>query len=159
MSDLELDLSITPRIFFAEQFSSKKKAIEVLASILAEQSDLNIADILEALMNRERLGSTAIGSGIAIPHGRITQLDQAMGALIIIENGLDLSAPDNQPVDILFGMLVPEKCCDQHLSLLKDIASIATQKEALELFRKEKSGDTIFRWIINNHPQIGDTLK
>jgi len=159
MSENFFDLETSPRILFAESFSSKKKAIEALASVLAEQSEYGISDILEAFMNRERLGSTAIGNGIAIPHGRIDGLNEAMGVLIILENGLDLQAPDQQDVDIFFGLILPEECCNQHLLLLKDIASVASQDEALEMLRSEKSIETIHQWLSKDNPQLGVVLK
>jgi len=158
MSEQDFDLSSTPRIFFATEFSSKKKAIETLASILAEQSDFSITDIIEAFMNRERLGSTAIGNGIAIPHGRIDGIENTMGALLISQVGLDLQAPDQQPVDIFFGLILPQECCDQHLTLLKDIATIASVPDALEMLRTEKSIKNIFNWISNNNHQLGEIL-
>ncbi len=158
MPDDELNLETVPRIFFVDSFSSKKKAVETLASILSEQSEHSINDILEAFMNRERLGSTAIGNGVAIPHGRLENCPEAMGAIIILENGIDFNANDDKPVDILFGLLVPEDCCEQHLSLLQGIASIASVPDALIRLRTEKSIDSLQQWIFNNNPLLGETL-
>ncbi len=159
MADLELALDTVPRIFFAEGFSSKKKALQTLASILAEQSDLALCDILEAFMNRERLGSTAIGNGIAIPHGRMENFSEAMGAIIIIENGIDFEAKDGAVVDVLFGLLVPDECCEQHLTLLQSIASIAVVPKALEMLKTEKSAEKIYQWIASNNQLLGDILR
>jgi PTS system nitrogen regulatory IIA component len=159
MTEQQFDFSTTPRIFFAKEFSSKKKAIETLASILAEQSEHSLIDILEAFMNRERLGSTAIGNGIAIPHGRIEGLEKALGVLLIIENGLDIETSDQIPVDILFGLILPEECCDQHLSLLKEIASVASVAKNLEMIRQQKSITKIYQWLRDNNPKLGEILE
>ena len=109
-------------------------------------------------MNRERLGSTAIGNNIAIPHGRIQNLPRAMGAVIILENGIDFDAKDKAPVEIIFGLLIPEESSEQHLSLLQAIASIASVNEAINRLKTEKSPEKLYQWIVNHNQLLGDVL-
>jgi PTS system nitrogen regulatory IIA component len=105
--------------------ASKKKALEALCTLLGRSADsLNDAQIFDSLVARERLGSTGLGHGIAIPHGRLAQLDTTVGALLVLETGIDFDAPDRQPVNILFGLLVPEACNDAHLQILAGLAAM-----------------------------------
>lgn len=79
-------------------------------------------DILDALIGRERLGSTALGHGIALPHGRIAGLEQPVAAMITLAHGIEFDAPDEEPVDIVVALLVPEDSADQHLEILSLMA-------------------------------------
>ncbi len=79
-------------------------------------------DILDALVSRERLGSTALGQGIAVPHGRLTELERPVAAMITLANGIEFDAPDEEPVDIIFALLVPEDSTDEHLRILSAMA-------------------------------------
>jgi len=113
---------------------SKKRAIQTLSELLApsiipesddeededSQSDM---DIFDALITRERLGSTALGHGIALPHSRLANIEEPIAALITLSSGIDYEAPDDQPVDLLVGLLVPEKCNDEHLQILAAMAT------------------------------------
>lgn len=114
---------------------SKKRALQTLAELLAPsvcealegesspedpvQSDM---DIFDALITRERLGSTALGHGIALPHSRLANIDEPIAAMITLSEGVDCEAPDDQPVDVLVGLLVPTHCNDEHLKILAALA-------------------------------------
>lgn len=105
--------------------ASKKKALEALCGLLKRSAvDLDETLIFDSLVARERLGSTGLGHGIAIPHGRLATLDRTAGALLVLESGIDFDAPDGQPVNILFGLLVPEACNDEHLRILAGLAAM-----------------------------------
>lgn len=105
--------------------ASKKKALEALSSLLGRSAEaLDETQIFDSLVARERLGSTGLGYGIAIPHGRVSELQQTAGALLVLEEGIDFDAPDGQPVNILFGLLVPEACNDAHLQILAGLAAM-----------------------------------
>lgn len=110
--------------------ASKKRLLEKLAALISENSDdLNSDYLFEQLLSRERLGSTGIGSGIAIPHCRCKALDRTLGALITLESPIDFDAIDNQPVDVVFAMLVPENAENTHLQTLASLAE-SLQKPA-----------------------------
>ena len=105
-------------------FTSKKKLFEHAADLFARIHSLKSADIFSSLFERERLGSTALGCGIAIPHGRIKGLKQACGAFYRLQTPLEFDAPDNQPVSICFVLLVPQDANEQHLQILGELAQL-----------------------------------
>ena len=105
-------------------FTSKKKLFEHAADLFAQTYGLKASDIFTSLFERERLGSTALGHGIAIPHGRIKGLKDACGAFYRLENPLEFDAPDNQPVSLCFILLVPKDANEQHLQILGELAQL-----------------------------------
>jgi len=105
-------------------FTSKKKLFEHAADLFAQTYGLKTSDIFTSLFERERLGSTALGHGIAIPHGRIKGLKDACGAFYRLENPLEFDAPDNQPVSLCFILLVPKDANEQHLQILGELAQL-----------------------------------
>ena len=115
-------LSPTHTLVNAE-VSSKKKLLEFLAGLVAESiSDSSADEIYERLLGRERLGSTGIGEGIAIPHCRLPQCEQAFGVLLRLAEPIDFDAIDGKPVDLVFALLVPEEATEEHLQVLAMLA-------------------------------------
>lgn len=114
------------------QVSSKKKVLEYLGSFIADHiSESSADDIYERLLNRERIGSTGIGEGIAIPHCRLKQCEKTFGVLLHLEKPIDFDSIDQQPVDLIFALLVPEEATDEHLQTL----SMLAQKLSLPDYR------------------------
>ena len=105
-------------------FTSKKKLFEHAADLFARIHGLKSSDIFTSLFERERLGSTALGCGIAIPHGRIKGLKNACGVFYRLQTPLEFDAPDNQPVSICFVLLVPQDANEQHLQILGELAQL-----------------------------------
>jgi len=105
-------------------FTSKKKLFEHAAELFAQTHALKASDIFTSLFERERLGSTALGHGIAIPHGRIKGLKDACGAFYRLKSPLEFDAPDNQPVTLCFILLVPKDANEQHLQILGELAQL-----------------------------------
>jgi len=105
-------------------FTSKKKLFEHAAELFAKIHGLKASDIFTSLFERERLGSTALGYGIAIPHGRIKGLKDASGALYRLKTPLEFDAPDNQPVSLCFILLVPKDANERHLQILGELAQL-----------------------------------
>ena len=105
-------------------FSSKKKLFEHAAELFAQTHALKASDVFTSLFERERLGSTALGYGIAIPHGRIKGLKDACGALYRLKVPLEFDAPDNQPVSLCFVLLVPQDANERHLQILGELAQL-----------------------------------
>jgi len=104
--------------------SSKKRALELLAELLAKESaDADSFGIFQHLTEREKLGSTSLGHGVAIPHARTSSHDKAIGAFIKLEHGIDFDSPDDEPTDLLFALMVPEHYTDEHLEILSGLAS------------------------------------
>lgn len=110
-------------------FTSKKKLFEHAAELFAQTHGLKPTDIFTSLFERERLGSTALGYGIAIPHGRIKDLKDACGAFYRLRTPLEFDAPDNLPVTLCFILLVPKDANEQHLQILGELAQMFGDEE------------------------------
>jgi PTS system nitrogen regulatory IIA component len=105
--------------------ASKKRALEEMGKLLASvEPEITPEQVFDHLLERERLGSTGLGHGVALPHARIKGLNQACGAFIQLENGIDYDAIDGAPVDLIFGLLVPYDATQEHLQLLATLASL-----------------------------------
>ncbi|WP_370248812.1 PTS sugar transporter subunit IIA, partial [Thalassolituus sp.] len=110
--------------------SSKKKLLEQLSALVAEEiSDASADDIYERLLARERMGSTGIGEGIAIPHCRLMHCERALGILLRLQTPIDSDALEGRPVDLGFALLVPDDATDEHRQILATLASNFNQEE------------------------------
>lgn len=117
-----LDL-LAPTRVLASTTTSKKRLLETLATLLSDgQGGALEGSLFEGLCARERLGSTGLGHGVAIPHGRVAGLGSAIGAFVRLAEPVDFGAPDGQPVDLVFALAVPEHFTHQHLVLLSELA-------------------------------------
>jgi PTS system nitrogen regulatory IIA component len=126
--------------------SSKKRSLEVLASLIAEGSDnINADELFQQLVARERLGSTGIGEGIAIPHCRFKTSGATIGALMTLAKPIDFDSVDSRPVDIIFAMLVPENAESQHLQTLAMLAERLQDSRFVEALRRAETGAELFR--------------
>lgn len=109
--------------------SSKKRALELISDLIASNgTDLQCRNVLELLLAREKLGSTALGHGVALPHGRCAGLSEAIVVFLKLSSGVDFDAPDEQPVDLFVGLLVPEECNESHLQILAQLAELFSQE-------------------------------
>lgn len=130
------------------EFNSKKRVLELLSNLMAGNNPtLDPKLFFEALMERERLGTTSMGNGIAIPHGRIENLDHIRGGFIQLKEGINFDSPDNQPVDLVFGLLVPESATQEHLQLLGHIAQFFNNPENCAALRAAKDNTTILKLL------------
>lgn len=103
--------------------TSKKRALEEIAKLLAQGApSVSHVDILNSLANREKLGSTGLGHGVAIPHGRMGGISGSVGAFVRLKHPVDYETHDGQPVDLVFGLLVPQNATGEHLQHLAAIA-------------------------------------
>ncbi|MGD8909175.1 MAG: PTS IIA-like nitrogen regulatory protein PtsN [Chromatiales bacterium] len=128
--------------------ASKKRVLEQLGLRLAESvPELTQDLVFDALLERERLGSTGLGKGIALPHARMAQVDQAMGAFIKLTKGIDFDAIDGEPVDLAFAMLVPQEATDEHLQLLSTLARIFSDERFCTELRQAESDHHLFLLI------------
>ena len=120
---LVTDLLTTDRIYLDVNVRSKKKLLEYLSEVLARgEGDQQVRSIFDSLCARERLGSTALGEGVAIPHGRVSEGDTVECAFVRLKRPMEFDAPDDQPVDLLFTLSIPDDYTDEHLKLLAQIA-------------------------------------
>lgn len=139
------------RVVVCDDITSKKRLLEYLGELLASSSSaVSGQDIYEALLSRERLGSTGLGRGVAIPHGRMAGLDHPVCAFIRIRKPVDFDAADGQPVDLVFSLLVPEDSTEEHLQVLSTIAEIFSNKRICAILRECDDGacllDHLFDW-------------
>ncbi|MCK9284531.1 MAG: PTS IIA-like nitrogen regulatory protein PtsN [Rhodocyclaceae bacterium] len=108
--------------------SSKKRVFEQAGLLFENHHGIARAVVYDALFDREKLGSTGLGQGIAIPHGRIKGIKDALGAFIRLAAPVPFDAPDGQPVDTLFVLLVPAAANERHLQLLSELAQMFSDK-------------------------------
>ncbi|MFP5344958.1 MAG: PTS sugar transporter subunit IIA [Gammaproteobacteria bacterium] len=142
---------LTPaRIADGARAGSKKRALEMLSELLTHGTDLTPGEAYESLLARERLGGTGLGHGVAIPHGRLKHAGPMLGAFVHLLKAVDYDAPDKQPVDLLFALLVPEQSSEEHLQALALLAEMLRDKMLREELRQAKSGAELFdlltRW-------------
>jgi nitrogen PTS system EIIA component len=124
--------------------TSKKQALQELSAQAARLSGVEEAAIFEALLQRERLGSTGIGEGLAIPHGKLPGLAKLFGLVARLEKPIDFEALDGQPVDILFLLLAPEGAGADHLKALARAARVLRQPGAMERIRAARDAAALY---------------
>ncbi len=134
------DLLTQDRIGCDVAVSSKKRGLEVLSELVAgEAAGLNAGAIFNKLISREKLGSTGLGKGVALPHARVEGSDTATAAFIKLPEGIDFDAFDRQPVDLLFALVVPEHFTDEHLQILARLAEMFSDPEFCNRLREADS--------------------
>ncbi|MFW8592197.1 PTS IIA-like nitrogen regulatory protein PtsN [Glaciecola sp. 2405UD65-10] len=123
---------------------SKKRIFEKISEIAVLQSpELDQVEVLSSLLGREKMGSTGIGNGIAIPHGRIKGLSHMIAVILTTNSPIDFDAIDSQAVDIFFAILVPEEQTSQHLEALSGIAKKLSNKDIVKAIRKAENKNEI----------------
>ena len=140
LSDLIRPDSVIPAL----KANSKKQAIQELAAKGAELSGLEERQIFETLLLREKLGSTGVGGGIAIPHGKLPGLKQIHGVFARLSRPIDFEAVDDQPVDLLFLLLAPENAGAEHLKALARSARILREPGAASMLRASADRDALY---------------
>jgi len=124
--------------------TSKKQALQELARRAAAITGLHERAIFDVLMERERLGTTGVGNGIAIPHGKPASLEKLYGLFARLENPVDFQAIDEQPVDLIFLLLAPESAGADHLKALARVSRLLRDKSSCEKLRGTDTGDGIY---------------
>lgn len=136
-------------IFPKLKASSKKQLLQELGNIAKNRIGRPVFEIANVLMERERLGSTGVGHGVAIPHGRFAELDQICGIFAKLDKPINYDALDDQPVDLVFLLLVPEEAGADHLKALAKISRVLRNQSVCEKLRGTDSGDAIYA-ILNS---------
>ena len=139
---------VVDRICSGVDVTSKKRLLQALAELLA-QGDGALAKeaIFERLTERERLGSTGLGHGIALPHSRMREVGEARSAFIQLRQGIDYDAIDNQPVDLALALLVPENANETHLQLLSALAAMFSDERLRRELRSAASAQEILTLV------------
>ena len=114
------------------QVSSKKRLFEQVGLLFENNHGIGRSLVFDSLFARERLGSTGLGQGVAIPHGRIKGLKDALGAFVRLAQAVPFDAPDAKPVQLLFVLLVPEQATEKHLQILSELAQMFSDRALRE---------------------------
>ncbi|MCN4144102.1 MAG: PTS IIA-like nitrogen regulatory protein PtsN [Thiohalomonas sp.] len=129
---------------------SKKKVLESISHIVNDNyPELSTNKVFETLINRERLGSTGIGHGVALPHGRLSECTDTIGIFISLSTGVDYDAIDKEPVKLLFALLVPEHSTEEHLQILAKLAEFFRNKENRQILNNASSPESVYNILIN----------
>lgn len=144
------DILTTDRIFTQITGSSKKRILQDASDLIAESNEELIADeVFDRLIAREKLGSTGFGNGVAIPHCRLMNCSDVVGAFIRLDSPVGFDSVDRKPVDLLFVLLVPEQANDTHLNILSILAEKFSDASFLKALRSASSPEKIRHLLIN----------
>ena len=138
------DLLAPDAVLASLKAQTKKQLLQELASRAHLQTRLPEKRIFETLIERERLGTTGVGSGIAIPHGRMAGVTAITGVFARLENGIDYEAVDSQPVDLVFMLLAPENAGADHLKALARVSRLLRNQATCEKLRAAKSAEALY---------------
>ena len=164
---MNLETLLNPNaVSINSEIKSKKRALEVLAEILADNAiivnqqdateehdteEINALEIFQALIEREKLGSTGMGRGVAIPHTRTRLTRHAIGAFVKLTEGIDFDSPDHQKTDLIFALMVPEHYTDEHLKILSYLATLFSDETFCEQIRSSESNKEIYNHKRRQH--------
>jgi nitrogen PTS system EIIA component len=132
---------------------SKKHALQELSSAAARITGVPERDIFDVLLQRERLGSTGVGQGVAIPHGKLNGLDKIIGLFARLEQPVNFDAPDSEPVDLVFLLLAPESAGADHLKALARISRFLRMPSAVENLRSASTDETVFALLTESEKE------
>ena len=126
---------------------SKKNLFKVVSNFFAKNDFEESSKIIEKLNERERLGSTGVGNGIAIPHSKVSLINKTKVLFLKLKSAVDFSAPDKKDVDLVFVILAPKNCQSEHLIVLSSISSFIKNKNFVEKLRKLKNSKEIYKFF------------
>jgi PTS system nitrogen regulatory IIA component len=148
-SNVLLDLDVT----------SKKRMFEQAGLLFENNQGVARSLVFDSLFARERLGSTGLGQGVAIPHGRIKGLKEAVGAFVRLAQPVPFDAPDGKPVSLVFLLLVPEQATEQHLRVLSELAQMLSDRELREKLSTGTDAGTLHQHITAWQPHVADQRR
>jgi len=149
---LDSDLLSPARILAEVRVGSKKRLLELISVTLAKNNkNLSSREIFESLYAREHLGSTAIGNGVAIPHGRVSGSDGVEALFLRLNKPLPFDADDGKPIDLLFALAVPINCTEDHSKLLSNISERFSDEELLEQIRHAADAGEIWSLLSSSY--------
>jgi nitrogen PTS system EIIA component len=148
-SNILLDLDVT----------SKKRMFEQAGLLFENNQGVARSLVFDSLFARERLGSTGLGQGVAIPHGRIKGLKEAVGAFVRLAQPVPFDAPDGKPVSLVFLLLVPEQATEQHLRVLSELAQMLSDRELRAKLSSDPDASTLHQNITAWQPNVADQRR
>ena len=143
-ADVLVDLSV----------SSKKRLFEQVGLLFENNHGIARSVVFDSLFARERLGSTGLGQGVAIPHGRVKGLKEAQGAFVRLAQAVSFDAPDGNPVTLAFALLVPEQATEKHLQILSELAQMFSDKALREAMAKAPDAGALHQLIAAWQPDV-----
>ena len=146
-----------PRVYRISGLVNKKKLFEKLAEILSSVSEPSLKRVLESLNAREKIGSTYIGKGVAIPHSKLP-IDNPIATILVLDEAVKFSEDNDKNVDVIFGLLVPSDNCDQHIHILSSIATLCEQDNWLSGLRELQSEQEMVEYITDTDSNLGEFL-
>ncbi|MFW8564946.1 PTS IIA-like nitrogen regulatory protein PtsN [Orrella sp. 11846] len=132
--------------------TSKKRALEQVALMFENNQGIERANVFDSLFSRERLGSTGLGSGVAIPHGRIKNIVKPSAAFVRLAQPVSFDAPDGKPVDLLLVIVVPEEATQQHLDILAEVATKLSEPSVLGALRTLEDPKAVYDLLVEDNP-------
>jgi nitrogen PTS system EIIA component len=148
-SNIVLDLDVT----------SKKRMFEQAGLLFENNQGVARSLVFDSLSPRQRLGSTGLGHGVAIPHGRIKGLKEAVGAFVRLAQPVPFDAPDAKPVTLVFVLLVPENATERHLQILSELAQMFADRELRERLASDDNPGLLHQHITEWHPHVPDQRR
>jgi PTS system nitrogen regulatory IIA component len=134
---------------------SKKHSIEILSELLSSStSEFAAEDIFEQLVQRERLGCTSLNAGVAFPHCRIEGLEESCAAMIKLSEPVEFDAPDGEPVDVIFGMLVPAELDERQEAAVREVAEILKDEDLRSRLRAARTSNDLYSTLLGG-PETG----
>jgi len=136
------------RVICLTEISSKKKLLEKLSQLLGLGAEgYDTTEIFNRLVERERLGSTGLGHGVALPHGRLGDKEETIGAFIKLDKAIGFDSPDGAPIDLIFTLLVPEHHTDEHLKILASLAGMFSNNEFCADLRQCHTDEELYKHL------------
>lgn len=143
------DILSSDAVFIDLKAGSKKQVLQMLARHAAEQTGLHERTIFETLLERERLGTTGVGEGVAIPHGRIGEIEKIKAIFVRLKDPVDFDAVDGRPVDLLFLLLAPAQAGADHLKALSRISRLLRDRSNCDKLRGAKNTEAVYALLAN----------
>ena len=145
---MEINDILTPEnVLVSVRATSKKQALQELAKHAAQATGLPERQVFDVLLERERLGTTGVGRGIAIPHGKLEELDKLCGVFATLDQPVDFDSVDDQPVDLLFLLLAPESAGAEHLKALARISRLMRDAALCERIRDASGPAELYKML------------
>ncbi|MGB7543853.1 MAG: PTS IIA-like nitrogen regulatory protein PtsN [Burkholderiales bacterium] len=139
--------------------TSKKRLFEQAGLLFENNQGVARSLVFDSLFARERLGSTGLGQGVAIPHGRIKGLKEAVGAFVRLAQAVPFDAPDGKPVSLVFVLLVPEQATDRHLQILSELAQMFSDRELRERLAGDPDASSLHQHITTWQSHVADQRR
>jgi nitrogen PTS system EIIA component len=139
--------------------TSKKRLFEQAGLLFENNQGVARSLVFDSLFARERLGSTGLGQGVAIPHGRIKGLKEPVGAFVRLAQAVPFDAPDGKPVNLVFVLMVPEQATDRHLQILSELAQMFSDRELRERLTSDTDASSLHQHITSWQPHVPDQRR